>query len=267
VLRHVSAAFSEDPVRVLRVARFAARYADFSVAPETLALMRAMAASGEVDSLVAERVWQELSKGLMEEKPSRMFDVLIEANAMESILPELSALRLKDSICDRIDRAAGKKLALAARFAVLIASIDARRAAYNADLRCDEPESRALSISQRLRVPRECNDLAELAIRHGEKIRRSHELDAEGLLNLLLGSDALRRPTRFQELLSVCDYLFDGAITAETVFLRNAQNSLRDFDPKTVLGNASTTADIPRLIRAAQLRIISEFIDFRHNHG
>ena len=92
VLRHVTHAFREDPVRILRVARFAARFADFSLAPETLALMREMVQAGEVDALVAERVWQELSRGLMEAKPSRMFEVLRECGALERLLPEVDCL-------------------------------------------------------------------------------------------------------------------------------------------------------------------------------
>ncbi|MDO9218081.1 MAG: multifunctional CCA tRNA nucleotidyl transferase/2'3'-cyclic phosphodiesterase/2'nucleotidase/phosphatase, partial [Lacisediminimonas sp.] len=92
VFRHVSPAFVEDPVRILRVARFAARFADFSVAAQTNALMRQMVAAGEVDALVPERVWQELARGLMEQKPSRMFDVLRECGALARILPELDCL-------------------------------------------------------------------------------------------------------------------------------------------------------------------------------
>jgi len=92
ILRHVGPAFAEDPVRILRLARFAARFADFSVAPETLTLMRDMVADGEVDHLVAERVWQELAKGLLEEMPSRMFEVLRQCGALPRLLPEVDAL-------------------------------------------------------------------------------------------------------------------------------------------------------------------------------
>ncbi len=264
ILRHVSAAFSEDPVRVLRVARFAARYADFNIAPETVTLMRAMAASGEVDALVAERVWQELSKGLMEEKPSRMFDVLIVANALERILPELSTLQLNDTIGRHIDRAAHNKLSLSARFAVLIASVDARSANRSAALQRNRRENSALAISQRLRVPRECNDLADLAIRHGETIGDGRLLDAEALLNLLLGADALRRPDRFQQLLTVCDHITDGAAQSATSFLRSAQTSLNELDTKTIVAAASSSSQIATEIRAAQLKTIHQFIDFGH---
>ena len=92
LLRHVSPAFAEDPVRILRVARFAARFADFEVAPETIALMRGMVAAGEADALVPERVWQELSRGLMEARPSRLFDVLRDCDALARLLPEVERL-------------------------------------------------------------------------------------------------------------------------------------------------------------------------------
>ncbi|NUN62652.1 MAG: multifunctional CCA tRNA nucleotidyl transferase/2'3'-cyclic phosphodiesterase/2'nucleotidase/phosphatase, partial [Burkholderiaceae bacterium] len=92
VLRHVTDAFHEDPVRILRVARFAARFTDFSVAPETMDLMRSMVAHGEADHLVAERVWQELARGLMEEQPSRMFEVLRQCGALKVVLPEVDRL-------------------------------------------------------------------------------------------------------------------------------------------------------------------------------
>ena len=92
VLRHVTAAFAEDPVRILRVARFAARFHDFSIAPETMALMRRMVQTGETDHLVPERVWQELARGLMEEKPSRMFEVLRACGALQVLLPEVACL-------------------------------------------------------------------------------------------------------------------------------------------------------------------------------
>ena len=92
VLRHVGPAFVEDPVRILRVARFAARFTEFTVAPETLELMRRMVDAGEVDHLVAERVWQEMARGLMEERPSRMFEVLRECGALARLVPELDRL-------------------------------------------------------------------------------------------------------------------------------------------------------------------------------
>ncbi|MEX3825216.1 multifunctional CCA tRNA nucleotidyl transferase/2'3'-cyclic phosphodiesterase/2'nucleotidase/phosphatase, partial [Paraburkholderia sp. BR14262] len=132
VFRHVSDAFLEDPVRILRIARFAARFADFTVAPETLELMREMVASGEVDSLVPERVWQEIARGLMEAKPSRMFEVLRDCGALARVLPEVDALWGVPQRADYhpeidtgvpvmmvIDQAAAQGYTLAVRFAAL----------------------------------------------------------------------------------------------------------------------------------------------------
>ena len=262
VLRHVSAAFAEDPVRVLRVARFAARYADFRIAPETMALMRAMASSGEVDALVAERVWQEFAKGLMEAKPSRMFDVLIAADVLWRIAPELAALSMNDPVGERTDRAARDQIPLALRFAILVATLDARNTTLDAPLQGNRFDNSVLALVQRLRVPRECADMAELSIRWNEKIKQSRNLDAEGLLNLLLGADTLRRPVRFRDLLTVSHYLSDGNATSEIEFLRGAQSHLSDLDIKSIVANTPSAAQVPALIRAAQLKKISQFIGF-----
>ena len=132
ILRHVSPAFSEDPVRILRLARFAARFPDFSVAPETLALMQSMVTAGEVDFLVAERVWQELAKGMMEARPSKMFEVLRACGALARLLPEVDALFGVPQRAEfhpeidagvhtlmALDMSATRSLSLPARFAVL----------------------------------------------------------------------------------------------------------------------------------------------------
>ena len=120
VLRHVSDAFAEDPVRILRVARFAARF-DFAIAPETLALMRRMVAAGEADALVPERVWQELARGLMEKSPSRMVAVLRECGALARILAEVDRAfdrpDVPEALAQRLDRAAARGYPLAVRFA------------------------------------------------------------------------------------------------------------------------------------------------------
>src|SRR4051794_28902706 len=127
LLRHVSPAFAEDPVRILRVARFAARFG-FEIAPDTLELIREMVASGEADALVPERVWQELAKGLMEERPSKLFDVLSETGALERVAPELAASladeeSARDTL-DALDEVAGAGEPLEVRFAVLGRSLD-----------------------------------------------------------------------------------------------------------------------------------------------
>ena len=260
VLRHVSDAFAEDPVRVLRVARFAARYADFSVAPETLALMRAMAANGEVDALVAERVWQEIAKGLMEKKPSRMFDVLIGADALRRIVPEFSAMGIDDIASARMDRAAQDNTSLAVRYATLIATLDARRRATRADLHDTNAKAGAPLATQRLRVPSECADLARLAVRWRGNIQNAPQLNPDELLSLLLGADALRRPTRFHDLLTVNQYISAANSSAETNYLREAQSALAAVDTKGIVAQAQNAANIPASIRAAQLEKIHQFI-------
>ncbi len=187
VLRHVSPAFAEDPVRILRVARFAARFG-FTVAPETEALMVQMVQAGEADALVAERVWQELAKGLMERTPSAMFAILRECGALARVLPQLDVLydegRAEEALA-ALDAAAAGGGALEVRFAAL--------------LRALEPEA-VDALCARLRAPAGCRDLALLAARHGNAIADGAELDADELLLLLESADAWRRPDRFRDL-------------------------------------------------------------------
>lgn len=269
ILRHVSAAFSEDPVRVLRVARFAARFSDFNVAPETLSLMRSMAANGEVDALVAERVWQELAKGLMENKPSRMFEVLIAAEALTRIVPEFSAMKMGDRANQRLDCAAQDQATLPIRYAVLIASVDVntgngpRPPSIDAALHDRALETRALSASQRLRAPSDCADLAKLAVRWHGTISRARSLTPEDLLKLLLGADALRRPARFQDLLRASKYLADFDAPSDIGYLREAQTALAAVEAKAVIADATVAAEIPELIRAAQLEKLRQFLTAR----
>ena len=202
VLRHVSPAFAEDPVRILRVARFAARFG-FTVAPKTLALMGAMVEQGEADHLVPERVWQELSRGLMEAKPSRMFEVLRSCGALARVLPEVEHLfAVADADGDAghhtlhvLDHAAAGNQPLEVRFALLVHQ--AERAAGTRGLAM----ALARSVAERLRAPNHCRDLATLAAGWLGSIHRALALDAAALLSLLTGTDALRRPARFELLL------------------------------------------------------------------
>lgn len=182
VLRHVTDAFREDPVRILRVARFAARLADFTVAPETVALMREMVAAGEVDALVPERVWQELARGLMEATPSRMFEVLQASGALARLLPEVpcTAQRLRV-----LDAAAQADAPLTVRFACLTRGLGPAVA----------------MLCERWRVPTDARDLALLVDREGSAIDAAAGADATALVALLERSDALRKPGRFAEAL------------------------------------------------------------------
>ena len=203
VFRHVGPAFVEDPVRILRLARFAARFDDFTIADETLALMREMAARGEVDALVPERVWQELSRGLMETKPSRMLEVLRDAHALARVLPEIDALfespRDRDgpdvmAVLTAIDRAAASELALAVRFAVLVQWAD------DAGMGVVREYPKIAALCARLNVPVACRDLALLFAREFVALSRE-PLDAERQVRLFERCDAFRRPARFEELL------------------------------------------------------------------
>ena len=200
LLRHVSPAFVEDPVRILRVARFAARFG-FAVAPETMALMRAMVANGETEALVPERVWQEFSRGLMEGDPALMFGVLAEAGVLAKLLPELG-LEFEEGrpandasrvLVRSLECASSERLALASRFALMA-------------MRAPSAEEVA-ALSARLRASGECRDLAVLARRHAADLLRAPSLSSAERLHVLERSDAFRRPERFEELLALlaCD--------------------------------------------------------------
>jgi tRNA nucleotidyltransferase (CCA-adding enzyme) len=222
LLRHVSPAFAEDPVRILRLARFAARFNDFSVAPETTALMQQMVAAGEVDALVSERVWQELSRGLMEMQPSRMFEVLRSCGALAKLLPEVDRLWGVPQRADYdpeidtgvhlmlvLDMAARLHAPLAVRFACL--GHDLGKGTTPADVlpRHLGHEERSVTlvraVSERLRVPTDCRALAEVVAREHGNIHRSASFGAAALVRLLERCDALRRPERWDEILLACE--------------------------------------------------------------
>lgn len=190
IFRHVSPAFAEDPVRILRAARFAARFAGFTFAPETVQLMRTMVADGEVDALVPERVWQELSRGLMEEKPSRMFVALAGCGALQKLLPELSGLLVQEDYLAIIDHAAQGKQPLAIRWMTVTCGLGAAQADV------------VRAVSDRLRVPGECRDMAMLGTRYWQAIAGASQASAEGIVNVLEQCDAWRRGERFMELVN-----------------------------------------------------------------
>ena len=222
VLRHVTDAFREDPVRILRVARFAARFADFSVASETTQLMKDMVTEGEADALVSERVWQELSRGLMEAKPSRMFDVLRECGALKHLLPEVDRLWGVAQRADYhpeidtgihlmmvLDMAAQLDAPLPVRFACLMHDLGKGTTPADVLPRHIGHELRSAKLSktvcERLRVPVECRELADVvAMEHGN-IHRSADFSAAALVRLLERCDAFRKPQRFANVLMACE--------------------------------------------------------------
>ena len=219
-MRHVSTAFGEDPVRILRAARFVARFG-FGIAPETISLMRGMVDNGEVDALVAERAWQELARGLMEKKPSRFFETLRSCGALAKILPEVDALfgvpqpekyhpEIDCGIHTMLvlDDAAQHGYALDVRFAALMHDLGKATTPGNVLPRHIGHELRGVELvkklAQRMRVPGECRDLALLAARYHGDIHRARELRAETVVKLFQSADAWRRPERFAQLLQVC---------------------------------------------------------------
>ena len=283
VLRHVGPSFVEDPLRVLRVARFAARFG-FAVAPETEALLRVIADGGELATLAPERVWQELAQALMEAQPSCFFILLHRCGALGQVLPELEALfagspmasgKQEYSAAGRrmraVDLAASAAEALPVRYAVLAcdlappaaaarrASPDSRRAAQNVRL--------AASLSRRLKAPTECRDLARLAARHRTTVERAAELTPRFLLDLLLAVDALRRPARFEQFLSAC--AIDGSSRSRhpaadypaVALLRAARDVVCGVDAGAIAGAGTHRADLVLRIRAARLKALRAWRD------
>lgn len=284
ILRHVGPAFAEDPVRILRIARFAARFSDFSVAPETLALMRDMVASGEVDHLVAERVWQELAKGLMEEKPSRLFEVLRDCGALARLLPEVDALFGVAQRADYhpeidtgihtmmvIDQSARRRFPLPVRFAAL--THDLGKALTPPDIlpRHLGHEERSFdlteTLSARLRVPNDCRDLALLMARYHGTIHRAAELKASTIVSLFEKADALRRPERFQQLLNACLCDYTGRLGWENKaydspqHLRTALAAVNAVEAGKIAAACSDKLKIPERIHAARVSAVKQALN------
>ncbi|KVD90929.1 2', 3'-cyclic nucleotide 2'-phosphodiesterase [Burkholderia stagnalis] len=233
VFRHVGDAFVEDPVRILRIARFAARFADFTIAGDTLALMRRMVDAGEADALVAERVWQEVARGLMERRPSRMFSVLRECGALARILPEVDALWGVPQRADYhpevdtgvhvmmvVDHAAKQGYSLAVRFAALTHDLGKATTPEDVLPRHIGHEGRSVELlkplCERLRVPNECRDLALVVAREHGNLHRVMEMGAAALVRLFERADALRKPARFAEMVQACEADARGRLGLET---------------------------------------------------
>ncbi|MCC7039418.1 MAG: multifunctional CCA addition/repair protein [Burkholderiales bacterium] len=277
VLRHVSPAFAEDPLRVLRVARFAARF-DFAVAPATEALMRSLVASGELATLAAERVWQELARGLMEPNPSRMLTVLRDCGALASLLPEVEGLfgvpqppqphpevDAGVHLLQALDWAARHALSLPARYAIL--THDLGKAATDPFRwprhHAHEQRSARLAdaLSRRLRVPQDCRDAALLVARQHGVVHRAAELRAATILDVLVAADALRRPHHLDILLDACAADACSRPGAPASYLparvfRDALAAVRGVDAGAIARavrarEAATTEDVSTRIAAA----------------
>jgi len=275
VLRHVGPAFVEDPVRILRLARFAARF-DFAIAPGTLALMREMVAAGEVDHLVPERAWQEIARGLMEAKPARMLEALRDCGALARVLPEVDRLYgvpQAPAHHPEIDTgvhvglalgvAAARSEPLEVRFAVLAHDLGKGTTPPAEWPRHIAHESRSgpliEALCERLKVPVACRELALLTARFHTDVHRALELKPATVLKVLEGCDVFRRPGRFDELLRACECDMRGrAGFAERPYpqadrLRAAAAAARAVDAGAIARGADEPGRIKELVRRARL--------------
>jgi len=289
VLRHVGEAFREDPVRILRLARFAARFFDFTVAAETMGLMRQMVAAGEIEHLVPERVWQELARGLMESRPSRMLEVLRACGALAVLLPEVDCLWGVPQRADYhpeidtgvhvllvLDMAARLRAPLSVRFACLTHDLGKGTTSPDVLPRHLGHEKRSADLLQglaaRLRVPADCSETAEVVAREHGNIHRSGDLNATALLRLLERCDALRRPARFADVLLSCECDARGRLGAAEQAYPQRQRLLHALH----LAQAVPTAQIARqaaaagavgpqvgqAVRRARIKAIAQHIEF-----
>jgi tRNA nucleotidyltransferase (CCA-adding enzyme) len=283
ILRHVSAAFGEDPVRILRAARFSARFG-FTIAPETLKLMRDMVNSGEVDALVAERVWQELARGLMEKRPSRFFETLRSCGALAKIIPEVDALfgipqpgkyhpEIDCGIHTMlvVDDAAQRDYTLEVRFAALTHDLGKGNTPKDILPRHVGHELRSVvlvkQLSERMRASSECRDLALLAARYHGDIHRAKELRAETVIKLFQSADAWRRPERFTHLLQACACDARGRTGHESDaypqadYLIQLLNIARAVDAGEIAQRCSDNTEIAAAVQQARIRSIEGLID------
>ena len=284
VLRHVTDAFREDPVRILRVARFAARFTDFTVAPETMALMREMVQAGEASDLVAERVWQELARGLMEEQPSRMFEVLRACGALAVLLPEVDRLWGVPQRAEYhpeidtgihlmmvLDMAARLQAPLAVRFACLTHDLGKGTTPAHVLPRHIGHEQRSAQLlkglAARLRVPVECREIADVVAREHGNIHRSGELGAAALVRLIERCDGIRKPERFDEILLACECDARGRLGLEEsaypqrARLREALAAVQSVATNVIAANAAeqgfTGPKVGEMIHAARVKAVA----------
>ncbi len=281
VLRHVSDAFVEDPVRILRAARFSARFTDFTIAPETCKLMQQMVQNGEVDALVPERVWQELAKGLMEEQPSRMFEVLRACGALQRILPELNKLwgvpqppqhhpeiDTGVHVMMVIDYAARQNFSLPVRFAALVHDLGKGTTPVDILPRHIGHEVRSVNlvkeVCKRLRVPNDCKELGVMVAKFHGKLHQALKMRPETLLEFLMELDAIRQPARFDDFLKACEADSRGrtglenCALPETDFMKHALEASSSIDSGAIAKQYGKPEAIKKAVFEARLAAIEQ---------
>ncbi len=287
VLRHVGDAFAEDPVRILRLARFAARLERFTIADETMALMQQMVRAGEADALVAERVWQELSRGLMERRPSRMFEVLRACGALARVIPELDRLwgvpqpAVAHPEIDTgvhvmmvVDYAAAAGASLPVRFAALVHDLGKGTTPREQWPRHVSHEQRSVhaidELCERLRIPVECRDLARIVAREHGIVHRALELRAATITKLLERIDFARRPQRLESVLAACEADYRGRLGLQAraypqaEHLRKAARAFASVDAGSIArALAGEPGRIREALHDARARAVAEALDVR----
>jgi tRNA nucleotidyltransferase (CCA-adding enzyme) len=285
IFRHVSPAFAEDPVRILRIARFAARFSEFSVAADTNLLMQKMIEAGEVDALVPERVWQELARGLMEQKPSRMFEVLRACGALRRILPELDVLwgvpqppKYHPEIDTGvhvmlvIDYAASQGYSLPIRFAALLHDLGKGATPPEAWPSHHGHEGIGVGLveklCERLKVPGECRDLAVMTAREHGNVGRATQLRPATIVSLLERCDAFRKPQRFIDMLhaAACDHFgrtgFERIPFPQLAYLQAALAAAQTVNGGQIAqAHLAQPQQIPMAIREARILAVRAFVE------
>lgn len=284
VLRHVSPAFAEDPLRVLRVARFAARYAPlgFTVAPETLTLMRRLAESGELQALTAERSWKEISRALLEPRPDVFIQVLRDCGALAELLPELDALfgvPQPEAHHPEVDtglhclmvlrQCALHEQPLSVRWACLLHDLGKGRTPQSEWPRHIAHEQRGLApieaVNRRCKAPRDCAELALLVGEYHTHAHRALELRASTLLELLQSFDVYRRPQRFEEFLAACEMDARGRLGLEqrdypqAAYLRGAMHAARAVAVQPLLEKGLKGAELGEALKRERLLALKAY--------
>ena len=284
ILRHVSPAFAEDPLRVLRVARFAARYAGlgFQVAPETLALMRELSESGELQALTAERSWKEIARALMEEQPQVFIQVLRDCGALKQLMPELDVLfgvpqpaahhpEIDTGVhtLSVLEQAARHNQPLTVRWACLLHDLGKGLTPEDEWPRHIAHEHRGLkaikAVNQRFKVPRDCQELALLVGEYHTHGHRALELKASTLLELLQRFDVYRRPQRFEEFIAACEMDARGRLGLEerdypqAAYLRGAADAARAVAVQPLVEKGFTGQGLGEAIKRERLNALKAY--------